>query len=110
MKSTNDRFVRNRNSLIKPTTQRQGLPGAPNKPALPATSAVARETETDSQYPNPASVVIWPLTEKSRVEGQTRTLVSDTGLFEIDVADVTEIVFEDAGGIERQMILRPPSE
>lgn len=49
-----------------------------------------------------------PLTETGRTE-QQRTVISDDGLFEVTVADATQIIFDDANGSEVVFNLSPPT-
>jgi len=104
--STDRRFVRELNSLVlRGQRERTDLDPPPSKPALPASSGVSFAEDASA---GGGAGIASPLTEQSRVE-EIRTLVSDDGLVEIDVADATQMTFLDAGGREIVFAFSPPA-
>lgn len=106
VQSTDRRFVRELNSLVlRGPRERSDLDPPPAKPALPASSGVSFAEDSVSAS---GAGIASPLTEQSRTEA-IRTLVSDDGLVEIDVADALEMTFLDAGGREIVFEFSPPA-
>lgn len=104
--STDKKFVCDLNTLIKQGgKKRSTLKDAPDKNSIGASTGTAYESDNAVSGGNAAG---WPLTETSREES-VRTLTSDDGITEVDIADCTSITFEDDNGDERVMNFNPPT-
>ena len=105
--STDKTFVCDLNTLIKKGGKKNStLPATPDKSSIGSSSGIAYESDNATSGGNAAG---WPLTETSREES-VRTLTSDDGLTEVDIADCTSITFEDDNGDERVMNFNPPTD